>query len=57
MQLRRGRVGYALRSLIDFLVLAATAPFIALAIYAALKGGEPVNDYEWSQLQLAMKTV
>lgn len=57
MHLRRGRAGYALRSVIDFLLLASTAPFIVLAIYAALKGGKPVDEYEWSQLQLAMRTV
>lgn len=57
MPLSRGGVGFALRCFVDFIVLAATVPFIVLAIYAAVKNAKPVDEEEWSKLQTAMKLV
>ena len=55
--LGRGGVDFALRSCVDFIVLAATVPFIVLAVYAAVRDGKPVDENEWSKLQLGMRLV
>ncbi|KKZ60042.1 hypothetical protein EMCG_05224 [[Emmonsia] crescens] len=56
LPLKRGTTGFVVRSLIDILLLLATTPFLGLGTYTAIKNGKPVNDQEWSYLQIGMKT-
>ncbi|OJD15890.1 hypothetical protein AJ78_03908 [Emergomyces pasteurianus Ep9510] len=56
LPLKRGTTGFVVRSLIDILLLLATTPFLGLGTYTAVKNGKPVNEQEWSYLQVGMKT-
>ncbi|OAX81121.1 hypothetical protein ACJ72_04542 [Emergomyces africanus] len=56
LPLKRGTAGFVIRSLIDILLLLATTPFLGLGTYTAVKNGKPVNEQEWSYLQVGMKT-
>ncbi|PGH18212.1 hypothetical protein AJ79_00550 [Helicocarpus griseus UAMH5409] len=55
MPLKRARLGFALRTSIDLLLYVATAPFITLGVFAAVRNGKPADEKEWDRLQLAMK--
>ncbi|PGH34620.1 hypothetical protein GX50_02510 [[Emmonsia] crescens] len=56
LPLKRGFTGFFVHSLIDIFLLLATTPFLGLGTYTAIKNGKPVNEQEWSYLQIGMKT-
>ena len=57
MPLTKGTVGFAFRTSIDLFLLAATGPFIALGVFAAIKNGNPVDEKEWAMFRTGMNLV
>lgn len=53
---KSGRV-YFVRFICDIIAIAATLPFLVLAVYAMYKNGSLVDEDEWEKLQYATKMV